>query len=137
MKDYVKREFGPTALNALIEVVTYGPAVLAEPSKRHAFFFLTPFMFRHLSAAIVAHVRATGGRSSHFALQTQGLFNAALPGRPLLIYTDHTMPDALNDPDPRPADVSFENIPCATSAELYHAGRPDRWRRPAPCRSAR
>jgi hypothetical protein len=40
------------ALNALIEVMTYGPGVMANASERHAFFFMTPFMFRHLSSVI-------------------------------------------------------------------------------------
>jgi glycosyltransferase involved in cell wall biosynthesis len=102
VKDYIKRRFGRVALNALIEVVTYGPAVLADPSKRHAYFFQTPFMFRQLAAAIV---RIFGPRADQFAfaIQTQGLFSGRIPGRPLLIYTDYTLLDALDEPghDPR------------------------------------
>jgi len=52
VKDYIKRRFGTAAWNALLEVALYGPAVLSDRSQRHAFFFLTPFMFRHLSSAI-------------------------------------------------------------------------------------
>ncbi len=102
VKDYIKHRFGPVALNAMIEVMTYGPAVLSNPSERHAFFFLTPFMFRHLSAAIA---RVFGPRADEFAfaIQTQGLFCGRIPGRPLLIYTDYTVLDSLDDPehDPR------------------------------------
>ena len=90
VKDYVKRRFGVTALNGLIEVMTYGRSVLSNPSDRHAFFFLTPYMFRYLSAAIV-HEFGPRAQSFAFSLQTQGLFNAALPGRPFYIYTDHTL----------------------------------------------
>ncbi|MEA2731865.1 MAG: hypothetical protein QOF70_6340 [Acetobacteraceae bacterium] len=90
VKDYIKRKFGLTALNALIEVMTYGPSVLSNASARHAFFFLTPFMFRHLSAMIVKRF-APEASSFQFVLQTQGLFQAALPGRPFIIYTDHTI----------------------------------------------
>src|SRR6201746_1210510 len=38
VKDYVKRRYGVTALNALIELVTYGPGVLSNPAQRHAYF---------------------------------------------------------------------------------------------------
>jgi glycosyltransferase involved in cell wall biosynthesis len=97
VKDYIKHRFGPVALNALIEVVSFGPAVLADPSRRHACFFLTPFMFWQLSSAIV---RRFGPQADSFAfsIQTQGLFNAGIPGRPLLVYTDYTFLDSLNDP---------------------------------------
>src|ERR1700742_3330754 len=40
VKDYIKRKFGVAALNALFEVMTYGPSVLSNASDRHAFFFL-------------------------------------------------------------------------------------------------
>jgi glycosyltransferase involved in cell wall biosynthesis len=98
VKDYIRHRFGRVALNGLIEVMTYGPAVLSDPSQRHAFFFLTPFMFRHLSSAIA---RTFGPQADEFAfaIQTQGLFNGRIPGRPLLIYTDYTFLDALNDPE--------------------------------------
>ncbi|WP_428493271.1 glycosyltransferase family 4 protein [Rhodopila sp.] len=90
VKDYVKRRFGLAALNFVVEVMTYGPSVLSTASARHAFFFLTPLMFRHLSAVIVNRF---GPEADSFrcVLQTQGLFNAALPGRPFVIYTDHTI----------------------------------------------
>ena len=102
VKDYVKRQFGVTALNALLEVITYGPSVLSNGSLRHAFFFLTPFMFRHLSEAIVKRFGPEAS-SFQFVLQTQGLFNAALPGRPFIIYTDHTLASHREYPnsDPR------------------------------------
>jgi glycosyltransferase involved in cell wall biosynthesis len=104
VKDYIKRRFGSIALNALLELVTYGPGVLTDPTRRHAFFFLTPFMFRHLSSAIA---RTFGPRASSFAfaIQTQGLFCGRIPTRPLLIYTDYTALDWLDDPgrDPRMA----------------------------------
>src|ERR1700753_1256060 len=92
VKDYIKHRFGPVALNALVEVVTYGPAVLADPSQRHAYFFQTAFMFRHRAAAIA---RIFGPRADQFAfaMQTQGLFSGRIPGRPLLIYTDYTLLD--------------------------------------------
>jgi glycosyltransferase involved in cell wall biosynthesis len=99
VKDYIKRKFGLAALNGLLEVMTYGPSVLTNPSERHAFFFLTPFMFQHLSSAVR---RAFGARaqSFEFVLQTQGLFNSALPGRPFYIYTDHTIASHLEYPSP-------------------------------------
>lgn len=90
VKDYIKRKFGLAALNALLEVMTYGPSVLSNASERHAFFFLTPFMFRHLSETVVAKF-ASQAATFAFVLQTQGLFNAALPGCPFVIYTDHTI----------------------------------------------
>ncbi len=90
VKDYIKRKFGLTVLNALVEVMTYGPSVLSTASERHAFFFLTPLMFRHLSETIVSRFGPEAS-SFQFVLQTQGVFNAALPGRPFVIYTDHTI----------------------------------------------
>jgi glycosyltransferase involved in cell wall biosynthesis len=90
VKDYIKRKFGITMLNALLEVAMYGPSVLATASDRHAFFFLTPFMFQHLSTVIVNEFGARAA-SFDFTLQTQGLFCAALPGRPFFMYTDHTL----------------------------------------------
>ena len=90
VKNYVRRRFGVTALNVLLEVMTYGPSVLSNASDRHAFFFLTPFMFRHLSRVIAGRFGRERA-SFRFVLQTQGLFNAALPGRPFVIYTDHTI----------------------------------------------
>src|ERR1035441_4446225 len=40
VKAYIKRKFGVAALNALVEVMTYGPSVLSNASDRHAFFFM-------------------------------------------------------------------------------------------------
>ncbi len=102
VKDHVKRQFGPAALNALIELMTYGPAVLANPSRRHAFFFRHPTCSAISHRPSPAHSGPTRMRFD-FAIQTQGLFNGRIPGRPLLIYTDYTFLDALNDPrhDPR------------------------------------
>jgi glycosyltransferase involved in cell wall biosynthesis len=90
VKDYIKSRFGVAALNALVEVMTYGPSVMSNASERHAFFFLTPFMFRHLTDMIVRRFGPEAA-SFQFVLQTQGLFCAALPGRPFVIYTDHTI----------------------------------------------
>ena len=102
MKDYIKRRFGLAALNALVEVMTYGPSVLSNASDRHAFFFLTPLMFRHLSETIVKRF-GPDAATFDFVLQTQGLFCAALPGRPFVIYTDHTIASHREHPysDPR------------------------------------
>ena len=102
VKDYVKRRFGLAALNFVVEGITYGPSVLSNASARHAFFFLTPLMFRHLSAAIVNRFGPEAD-SFRFVLQTQGLFNAALPGRPFVIYTDHTIAShrEYRESDPR------------------------------------
>jgi glycosyltransferase involved in cell wall biosynthesis len=90
VKDHIKRKFGRTILNAFIEVLTFGPSVLSNASERHAFFFWTPHMFRYLSKTIVKQF-GPKAPNFQFVLQTQGLFNAALPGRPLVIYADHTI----------------------------------------------
>lgn len=119
VKDYIKCRFGAAALNALIEVITYGPGVMGNASDRHAFFFLTPFMFRHLSSAVAA---AFGPRAASFAfaIQTQGLFSARIPGRPLLIYTDYTLRDALQDPQ-HDARMFRSKTYLRYEAELYRA----------------
>jgi glycosyltransferase involved in cell wall biosynthesis len=95
VKDYIKRRYGTVALNMFLQFVQFGPSVFRTASDRHAFFFLTPFMFRHLSAAIRRHFAAEAD-SFDFTLQTQGLFNAALPGRPFVIYTDYTLASGLD-----------------------------------------
>jgi glycosyltransferase involved in cell wall biosynthesis len=117
VKNYIKRQLAPVALNALLEVLTYGPAVLMDASKRHAFFFQTPYMFRQLAAGID---RIFGPRADQFAfaIQTQGLFNGRIPGRPLLIYTDYTMLDALNEPDHDPRMFRSKTF-LRYEAELY------------------
>lgn len=97
VKEHVKREIGAAAWNALIEVATFGPSVLANASDRHAYFFFTPYMFRHISAAIRNRFSARADRFD-FVIQTQGLFNAALPGRPFVVYTDHTVASYLEYP---------------------------------------
>lgn len=99
VKDYVKQHFGLAGLNLLIEVLTYGPSVLADRSQMHAFFFMTPFLFRQLSAA-VARTFAPRADEFDFSIQTQGIFNGRIPGRPHLIYTDYTFLDNLDEPAP-------------------------------------
>ena len=101
VKDYVKQRYGLAALNLLIELVTYGPSVLSDRSQMHAFFFMTPFLYRQLSGAIA---RTFGPRADEFdfSIQTQGIFNGRIPGRPHLIYTDYTFMDNLSEPDPDP-----------------------------------
>ena len=99
VKEYVKRRLGPAALNVLIEVMTYGPSVLKSRSQLHAFFFMTPFMFRLLSAAIARTFASTAGEFD-FSIQTQGVFNGRIPGVPHLIYTDYTFMDTMNEPVP-------------------------------------
>ena len=99
VKEYVKRRLGPAALNVLIEVMTYGPSVLKNRSQLHAFFFMTPFMFRLLSAAI-ARTFASRADEFDFSIQTQGIFDGRIPGLPHLIYTDYTFMDTMNEPEP-------------------------------------
>ena len=95
VKDYIKRQFGVKALNACLELATFGPSVFQNASDRHAFFFLTPFMFQRLSSAITKHFAAEAD-GFDFTIQTQGLFNASLPGRPFVIYTDYTLASSLD-----------------------------------------
>jgi glycosyltransferase involved in cell wall biosynthesis len=90
VKTHVKHEYGATFWNALVEVLTYGPSVLKNASDRHAYFFFTPYMFRHITR-VIQEKFSHEADSFDFVIQTQGLFNAALPGRPLVIYTDHTV----------------------------------------------
>jgi glycosyltransferase involved in cell wall biosynthesis len=101
VKDYIKRQFGPAILNAMVELMIYGPAVMSDASQRHACFFSTPFIFRYLSSSIARRFGPEAD-SFAFAIQTQGLFSGRIPGRPLLIYTDYTFLDAMSDPDHDP-----------------------------------
>lgn len=99
VKEYVKQRYGVTVLNLLIELLTYGPSVLTNRSQLHAFFFMTPFMFRLLSSAI-ADIFGQRAQEFDFSIQTQGIFSARIPGRPHLIYTDYTFMDNLDEPHP-------------------------------------
>ena len=90
VKDEIRRRYDQIAANLLVSVATYGPSILRSQADRHAFFFRTPYLFRKLSG-IIRERFAQEADSFDFVLQTQGLFNAALPGRPLFVYTDHTI----------------------------------------------
>ncbi|WP_165838770.1 glycosyltransferase family 4 protein [Roseicella frigidaeris] len=90
VKDEIRRRYDQIAANLLISVATYGPSILRSQADRHAFFFRTPYLFRKLSR-IVQERFAAEADSFDFVFQTQGLCNAALPGRPLFVYTDHTI----------------------------------------------
>ncbi|HEX2943424.1 MAG TPA: glycosyltransferase family 4 protein [Rhodopila sp.] len=96
VKDHIRRQVGTAAWNACLELALFGPSVFQSASERHAFFFLTPFMFRRLSAAIQERFGPEAD-SFDFTLQTQGLFNASLPGRPFVVYTDYTLASNLNE----------------------------------------
>jgi glycosyltransferase involved in cell wall biosynthesis len=90
VKDEIRRRYDQIAANLLVSVATYGPSILRSQADRHAYFFRTPYLFRKLSG-IIRERFAEEADSFDFVLQTQGLFNAALPGRPLFVYTDHTI----------------------------------------------
>jgi glycosyltransferase involved in cell wall biosynthesis len=97
VKDLVKPSYFSSGYNILTEVATFGPSVLTNRSDFHAFFFRTPFMFRRLNQMLV---EAFGGLTSEldFVMQTQGLFDARIPGTPILIYTDYTFLSTLDLP---------------------------------------
>jgi glycosyltransferase involved in cell wall biosynthesis len=104
VKDYIKQKPGTMALNTLLEMLKFGPSVILSKSERAAFFFRTAFMFRRLSAAI-KEMFSEEADSFDFVLQTQAFFNAALPRRPLVIYTDYTVASSLEHEladEPRP-----------------------------------
>ena len=63
----------------------------------HAFFFRTPFMFRRLNEMVAARYGSLA-RELDFVIQTQGLFNARIPGAPFFIYTDYTFLSNLDFP---------------------------------------
>jgi glycosyltransferase involved in cell wall biosynthesis len=98
VKKYAKRNPIASAYNILAEAVTFGPSVLRSRGDLHAFFFRTPFMFRHLNEMLIEDV-GSAAADLDFVIQTQGIFNARLPGTPMLIYTDYTSLDNLVSPD--------------------------------------
>jgi glycosyltransferase involved in cell wall biosynthesis len=97
VKDLVRRDYFTLGYNVLTEVATFGPSVLKSRGDLHAFFFRTPFIFRRLNEMLV---EAYGSLvpDLDFVVQTQGLFNARIPGAPLLIYTDYTFLSNLDFP---------------------------------------
>jgi len=102
VKDYARRGKLAAAYNLLHELATYGPSVLRSRGDLHAFFFRTPFMFRHLNQMLDREFSALG-RDLDLVIQTQGIFNARLSGAPILVYTDYTFLNNLDFPgyDPR------------------------------------
>lgn len=98
VKTYVKRGPMTAAYNIFVEVMAFGPSVLRNRSDLHAFFFCTPFMFRHLNDMLVKEFGSIAAELD-FVIQTQGMFNARLAGAPMLIYTDYTVLDHLDWPD--------------------------------------
>jgi glycosyltransferase involved in cell wall biosynthesis len=98
VKKYVRQTRLASAFNILTECATFGPSVLANRSDLHAYFFRTPFMFRHLNSQLTAEY----GRYAadlDFVIQTQGMFDARIGKTPVLVYTDYTFLDNLSYPD--------------------------------------
>jgi glycosyltransferase involved in cell wall biosynthesis len=97
LKDYARRGRLAAAYNLLHELATFGPSVLRSRSDLHAFFFRTPFMFRHLHRMLE---REFSGMAADvdLVIQTQGIFNAKLNGLPVLVYTDYTLLNNLDFP---------------------------------------
>ncbi|WP_428533599.1 glycosyltransferase family 4 protein [Rhodopila sp.] len=98
VKDYARRDVFAAAYNLCAETATFGPSVLRNRGDLHAYFFRTPFMFRRLNRILSRDV-ARIVPEIDFVIQTQGLFSARLPGKPLLIYTDYTFLDNLDSSD--------------------------------------
>ncbi|MDR3508841.1 MAG: glycosyltransferase family 4 protein [Caulobacteraceae bacterium] len=77
-------------LNTILSILRYGVKAVLFERRRYFYFIRTPYFFR--SAARRALARARGaGRGIDVVVQTQGVFNAAMSGAPLVIYTDYTM----------------------------------------------
>ena len=98
VKTYAKRAALASAYNILAETATFGTSVLRSRGDLHAYFFRTPFMYRRLHQMLLRDV-ASAVPEIDFVIQTQGLFNSRVPGKPLLIYTDYTYLDNLESPD--------------------------------------
>src|SRR5689334_18657639 len=96
VKDLAKQSYFSSFYNLLAEFALFGPSVFRSRGDLHAFFFRTPFMFRRLNQLLVEKYGALAPELD-FVLQTQGLFNARLPGPPLMIYTDYTFLNNLDD----------------------------------------
>jgi glycosyltransferase involved in cell wall biosynthesis len=98
VKDYAKRNPVASAYNVMSEAATFGPSVLRNRRDLHAYFFRTPFMFRRLNQMLVRDVGPIIPELD-FVIQTQGIFDGRIPGKPMLIYTDYTSLDNLESPD--------------------------------------
>jgi glycosyltransferase involved in cell wall biosynthesis len=98
VKRYAKESTIASGYNILAEAATFGTSVLRNRRDLHAYFFRTPFMFRRLNEMLVREV-GSAAADLDFIIQTQGLFNARIAGKPLLIYTDYTFLDNLTYPD--------------------------------------
>ncbi len=117
VKDYAKRDLFASAFNIMSEAATFGPSVLRNRSDLHAYFFRTPFIFRRLNQLLQRNI-ASAVPDLEFVIQTQGLFNGRVPGKPLLIYTDYTFLDNLESPDHDRRMFRSEKF-LAYEAELY------------------
>lgn len=96
-----------------------GPRGLLDPRSTVGFRFSTARSYEHRSA--IARRRLAELRPA-FALQTQTMFDAAVPGLPLFIYTDHTM--LANRRYAHPSeDVSRRREWIALEAATYRAAQ--------------
>ncbi|MGC2225134.1 MAG: glycosyltransferase family 4 protein [Methylocella sp.] len=77
-----------TALMA--EIFEYGPMIMADRGTRGLFFFLQPYFFSR-SSSIFRETFLPLAEKIDVVVQTQAMFNAALPNIPLILYNDYAL----------------------------------------------
>ncbi len=113
VKAAIKKRPLEVLIGLTVEAVHYGIGVLFDAGERHGYFFKNPYVFERISS----HFReqfAPLRDEIDLVVQTQGLFNAALPGVPLLVYTDYTLRSV------RFTETHFPERFQAQEVELYH-----------------
>jgi glycosyltransferase involved in cell wall biosynthesis len=87
--DILRRHKLVVAVNLLLTLARYGWGIARGYRELRDYFYRTPFIFRRIKALIA---REFAGRKSDYAfsLQTQSLYDAAIPGVPHFVYSDHT-----------------------------------------------
>ncbi len=86
--DILKKQYPVVLTNVLNELVNFGPSIVTNKKLAHEYFLKTPYLFKWMSQYF--RNRFGGRRDIAAVFQTQGLFNAALPGVPLVCYLDST-----------------------------------------------
>jgi glycosyltransferase involved in cell wall biosynthesis len=112
VKEAVKKNWLLVIAGLVVETWFYGFRILLDANRRHSQFFQNPFIFRRMSS-IISKLYTPIRHEIDVVFQTQGLFDGALPGVPLIIYTDYTMNSI------RFSDIIFPDDLIKLETELY------------------
>lgn len=76
-------------INTIQSIFTYGARAVLLSGRRYFYFIRTSYFFRYAARQYIDKLKREGAQIDA-VIQTQGLFNALIPGVPLIVYTDYT-----------------------------------------------